>query len=83
MKKEETLVENGEDKEVVAPLEVNLTEVQKTSLLQNAQIVGVLEQQLQEAQARQQEVLTLVLDAHEVKGAKNVEVKDDKLIITL
>ena len=82
MKKEEQVMENGEAK-TVAPLEVSLTEVQKTSLLQNAQIVGALEQQLQEAQARQQEVLTLVLDAHEVKGAKNVEVKDNKLIITL
>ena len=70
-------------KDVKAPKEVKLTEKQKKALLDNAEVVAQAEQQYNMLAAKQQEALTLVLDAHGFDAEKvaNVEIKDEMLLI--
>jgi hypothetical protein len=82
-KKRLASTQNGEKKKVTAPKELTLTEKQLASMQNGAQEVQAIEAELQRSQTKQQEILGLILDAHGVGEATNVELKDDKLIVTL
>ena len=77
----ETTKENGTD--MKTPLDIELTKTQLSSIQKHMNIVVQLEQELKAAQIRQQEILSLILDAHDVAEAKNVELNNNILTVSL